>query len=144
MSDWHTIRAEYVAGGISLRKLSEKYDIPFATVQKKCFRERWTESRENAKIKVAENVIQKTAEKAADIASISKDIERKLLLILDDIIDSYTWDCTEYRENINGEIHVWKLTDITKAYRDIAGDIPEEKPLSPGLQSLCELIKQYG
>lgn len=142
--NWHDIRAEYVAGGVSLRALSEKYEVPFSTIQKKCFRERWSESRENAKIKVAENVVQKTADKAADVASLSRDIQRKLLLKLDEIIDGFEWDCTEHREYREGETYIWKFTDITRAYRDIAESLPEESSISPGLQSLYEIIKQYG
>lgn len=144
MTDWHAIRAEYIAGGISLRKLSEKYDIPFTTIQKKCFRERWTESREKAKIKVTENVIQKTAEKTADVATMTKDLQKKLLLKLSEIIDAYTWECTEHREYMDGETYIWKLTDVTRAFRDVIGTLPEgiNESGSPLLYSLYELMRK--
>ena len=85
--DWHQVRAEYV-NGLSLRKLSEKYGISFSTIQQKSMREKWTESRKAAKIKIEENVIQKTAEKAADNAIIFERMRQKALLKLERELDA--------------------------------------------------------
>ena len=136
MADWHAIRAEYVAGGISQRQLAEKYGLPYSSLQKRCVRENWTAGRDAARVKVEEKVLQKSA----DNASLSKQIQRKLLLMLDRIIEAYPADSTEYREAKNGKVYVWKFTDITRAYRDLT-DSTTQAGDSPLLQALYELEK---
>ena len=43
--DWQTIKAEYVAGGTSYRKLAAKYDVPFSTLKRVAAKEKWCELR---------------------------------------------------------------------------------------------------
>lgn len=135
MTDWHAIRAEYVAGGISQRKLAVKHGIPYSSLQKRCVRENWTASREAAKVKVEAKVLQKTADNAA----LSKQIQRKLLIRLDQVIDAYPSNSTEYRETKNGTVYVWKFTDITRAYRDLTDNSTMGIESSPLLQALYDL-----
>ena len=41
MDKWKRIKAEYAAGGISLRELSDKYGVSFSTIQKRSMEEKW-------------------------------------------------------------------------------------------------------
>lgn len=42
MTDWAAIRAEYIAGGTSYRKLAQKYSVSFSTVKRRAKVEGWT------------------------------------------------------------------------------------------------------
>ena len=45
--DWKRIKAEYIAGGTSYRKLAEKYNVSFSTLRKVAAKEHWSELRNN-------------------------------------------------------------------------------------------------
>lgn len=46
--DWKEIKAEYIAGGTSYRKLAKKYGVSFSTLRNIAIREKWTDLREQA------------------------------------------------------------------------------------------------
>lgn len=143
--NWHKIRGEYVAGGVSQRALAEKYGVSFSTIQKKCQRENWTGAREAAKIKVAENVVQKTAEAAADNATIAASIKRKGLLILEKLFDDYSQVmATERKETKGNVVDIKRLRDLTSAYKDLTGDITMPIGDNALLQSLLDLERRSG
>ena len=58
--DWKQIKAEYVAGGTSYRKLAAKYGVPFSNLKNIAIKEQWTQLREQAKnrtdTKLVENI----------------------------------------------------------------------------------------
>lgn len=62
MADWLKIRNEYVSGSISYRKLAEKHDVSFATLQSRAKKENWTAERDKQQDKIMTKVGQKTAE----------------------------------------------------------------------------------
>ena len=141
--NWHKIRAEYI-GGASQRSLAEKYGVSHSAVEKHCRNERWTEQRKAAMGKVTEKVIQKTADLAADNATIAAGIKRKALILLDKLIDDYMQlSVTEHQEMGAGTKDIKRLRDITAAYKDLTGDMPkgetgqDVEDLSP----LVELLK---
>ena len=47
--DWNKIKAEYIAGGMSYRKLAAKYGVPFSNLKNIAIKEQWTQLREQAK-----------------------------------------------------------------------------------------------
>lgn len=49
MVDWSKIKAEYVAGGTSYRKLATKHGVPFSNLKNIAIKEQWTQLREQAK-----------------------------------------------------------------------------------------------
>lgn len=123
--NWHKIRAEYISG-VSQRKLAEKYGVSVSTIQKRCATEKWTADREKSKIKIAEKVMQKTAEKAADNATLAADIKRKGLLILSGLMDDFAKvHATEHRDYDfrNNVTDIKRLRDLTAAYKDLTEDI---------------------
>lgn len=67
--DWATIEAEYISGNMGVRKLAEKYGIPYPTMRKRCEVDGWVEKRSEHKRKVIAEASQKTADAAASNAA---------------------------------------------------------------------------
>jgi hypothetical protein len=43
VADWKKIKAEYIKGGISYRKLADKHKVPFGTLTRIAGNEKWGE-----------------------------------------------------------------------------------------------------
>lgn len=82
--DWNKLKAEYIAGGTSYRKLAEKYGVSESTLRKRAAKEHWSELRNKAGTKTEQKIIEKTSEKSAKKA-ISK--EQKINAIADKLLD---------------------------------------------------------
>lgn len=89
--DWKRIKAEYIAGGTSYRKLAEKYGVSFSTLRKVAAKEQWTELRNKAgakrDTKIIDSVSEKEAQKAIDKLSRVSDLTDKLLDKLEQAIE---------------------------------------------------------
>ena len=82
-TDWNVIKAEYIAGGISQRKLAKKYDIPFPTLRDRAKNEEWAKQRD----KVRDRAVTKTIEKTANaVVSNAVKLERAKGLAIDRLI----------------------------------------------------------
>lgn len=137
--NWHKIRAEYI-GGASQRSLAAKYGVSHSTIAKHCRIEKWTDERKAAVNKVAEKVIQKTADLAADNATIAAGIKRKALMILDRLFDGYLYASTEHQEFGPVSKDISRLRDLTAAYKDLTGDLAtNSNGTNELLQSLIDL-----
>jgi hypothetical protein len=142
--DWNRIKAEYVAGGISQRDLADKYGIPFGTMQKRARKGKWTEERTQAGEKVVEKVIQETAKKTADNATLAADIKRKGLLLLDRLFDEFeTVNATEHRDYKGRNLtDIKRLRDLTAAYKDLTDDMQTAAGIDvEDLSPLVELLR---
>ena len=142
--DWNRIKAEYVAGGISQRELADKYGIPFGTMQKRARNGKWTEERTQAGEKVVEKVIQETAKKTADNATLAADIKRKGLLLLDRLFDEFeTVNATEHRDYKGRNLtDIKRLRDLTAAYKDLTDDMQAAAGIDvEDLSPLVELLR---
>lgn len=136
--DWERIRAEYIAGGTSYRKLADKYDVPIDTIKKRAGREGW----KNDCTKVAPELHQKTVQKTvqrvstecADNAAIAQRIRAKLLKKLEaeidglpDVMGSETAKEMSRIDRATGkrvaEYKRWKLRDLAAAYKDLTADM---------------------
>ena len=60
MVEWSKIKAEYLAGGTSYRKLAKKYGVSFSNLKNIAIKEQWTQLREQTKnrtdTKLVENI----------------------------------------------------------------------------------------
>ena len=121
--DWNAIRAEYIGGGISQRKLAKKYNVSETTLMKKANAEEWHQLREKAESKSTAQAQQRTAEKAADNAVIAADIKKRLLLRLKRIEEKYPFDATEIRTHEGKSTVTFRIRDLTAAYKDLTEDI---------------------
>ena len=126
--DWKKIKAEYIAGGTSYRKLAEKYGVSFNTLKTHAVEEQWHKLRQQkdkkATTKIVESLSDKDAEKAVDIV----DVADKLLCKITEVLD-----CVTTTQDIR------HLTSALKDLRDIKGvkseaDIREQEARIAKLQ----------
>lgn len=139
--DWDAIRAEYIGGGISQRKLAEKHGVSPDALMQKANRENWKKYRDKAISKSIARSQQKTANAIADNATIAANIRRKGLLLIERLMDDFAENhtATEHRENQQGKTDIKRLRDLTAAYKDLTGDIVQGQNDSALLQSLIDL-----
>jgi len=121
--DWNALYAEYIGGGISQRKLAEKYAIPVDILLKKANRDHWKADREKASNKAATKAQQKVAVAVADNAAIAEDLKKKLLLRLKRIEEKYPMDATEVRSRSGNSTAIFRIKDLTAAYKDLTDDM---------------------
>ena len=140
--DWNAIRAEYIGGGISQRKLAAKHGISVDKLLKIANREHWKDDREKASNKAAMKAQQKTAEAAADNAVIAADIKKRLLLRLQRIEQKYPFDATEIRTQEGKNTVTFRLRDLTAAYKDLTADMATGTGNNELLQSLYDLERR--
>lgn len=77
--DWEKIKAEYLQGGTSYRKLAEKYSVSRTTLEQRARKEEWTKQREDVQCK-AEAIARRkiVSQRAKDIELL--DSSRTLLI----------------------------------------------------------------
>ena len=142
--DWTAIRAEYIGGGVTQRELAAKYDIPWQTLRDKANREGGAKDRETARNRIGTESVQRTVEAAADNATLAADIKRRLLQRIADTEDAFPKNTTEYKTYSKGVTTVYKLKDLTAAYKDLTADMtPTNAEGSELLQSLIELERNH-
>ena len=90
--DWKRIKAEYIAGGTSYRKLAEKYGVSRSKLQAVATREKWVElkSQTQAKTesKLVESISDKESKKATDIVDVADKILEKISTMIDTVKDT--------------------------------------------------------
>lgn len=140
--DWNAIRAEYIGGGISQRKLADKYGVSKNTLIKRANTEKWKTQQNEVYNKVTTRIQQETANVAADNSVIAQRIRTKLLKRLEQEIDALPdsigtemyQDVTtiSYQAGKEGSGTATKRTDggkkfrlrdLTGAYRDLTEDL---------------------
>ena len=65
--DWNKIKAEYIAGGTSYRKLCAKYGVSRTTLQRKAKDENWIGLRSQAEAKTETIIVNDVSKKSAKI-----------------------------------------------------------------------------
>lgn len=78
--DWKRIKAEYIAGGTSYRKLCEKYGVSRTTLQRKAKDEKWCELRSQAEAKTETEIVEQVSKKNAKI-------DQKYFALVDKLLD---------------------------------------------------------
>ena len=131
--DWKRIKAEYIAGGTSYRKLAEKHGVKLFALRSAAERENWVELKAQTQLKtntkLTETVSQKEAKKAVDII----DVADKLLLKLSDLMDNMIIDTQSFKQ----------LTSALKDLKDIKGyksaiDLKEQEARIRNLEKQAE------
>ena len=109
--DWKRIKAEYIAGGTSYRKLAEKYGVSFNTLKTHAVEEQWHKLRQQkdkkATTKMLETISDKEAEKAVNII----DVADKLLGKISELMDAIPLDTQSMKH----------LTSALKDLKEIKG-----------------------
>ena len=92
--DWKKIKADYIAGGTSYRKLAEKYGVSFSTLKEIARREKWTDLKAKAQLKAdtkfADLMGEKQANRSAKIIDVADMLLDKITNTLNmmDVVDS--------------------------------------------------------
>lgn len=97
--DWNKIKAEYIAGGTSYRKLAKKYGVPFSNLKNIAVKEQWTQLRERAKNKQDSKLVENIGKQNAKIDDKYFRLVDKLLKKAESLIDeSPDWSVTGIKE----------------------------------------------
>lgn len=136
--DWKKLKAEYIAGGISYRKLAEKHKVPFHTLRKQAAKEHWRELRDECVAKTATKIVELESDKNA------LRMER-LLRVSDDLLDVVEEAVKSFKA---GELALDRtalksLSGTIKDIRDIQNiktelDIEEQKARIANLKKQAE------
>lgn len=138
--DWRKIRAEYIGGGISQKKIADKYGVSYDTLIKRANKEGWATERAKAYNETAKKAQEKAAEAAADNATIAESIKKTMLLRLLRIAENYPKDATEIRRKEDGAYCLYRIKDIAEAYKALTDDMPKtDSAANELLQSLIDL-----
>ena len=90
MVDWNKIKAEYIAGGTSYRKLAKKYEkdgVTFPSLQKKARTEKWAEMRRQKEDKLNAKIVNDISTKQANTGLKINQVANKLIAKLNASID---------------------------------------------------------
>lgn len=109
--DWKRIKAEYIAGGTSLRKLADKYKVSFSTIQKKSMEEKWGDLRKKNRRIVEEKIIDSVSSKEADKATNIIDVADKLIGKI----------CEMLEADVTNAQSIKSLTSALKDLKEIKG-----------------------
>lgn len=87
MVDWARIRTEYIAGGTSYRKLSEKHGVSFNTLKTHAVEEQWHKLRQQkdkkATTKAVEHISNKEAKRTTNIVDVADKLIGKIAEMLE-------------------------------------------------------------
>ena len=112
--DWLTIRNDYINGGGSYRKLSEKYGVALRTIAKHAKDEEWQQLKEENLNAVAIAVQQKTTEKIAEseseIAAIRSRLRLKIMQQIETRMEKAE-DGMEFRRLVQSYKDMCEITD---------------------------------
>ena len=108
--DWKRIKAEYIAGGTSYRKLAEKYKVKLSALRSVAEREKWVELKAQTQ--------HKTNTKLTETVS---DIEVKKAVDIIDVADKLLDKISEYVESIPLDLmaSTQAMKHLTSALKDI-------------------------
>ena len=131
--DWKKIKAEYIAGGTSYRKLAAKYGVSFSTLRDIAIREKWTDLKAQAHNKSVTKLVETIGEQNGAYKVSVNDVADKLL---DKIAEMLTLDCLNSQS-------VKHLTSALKDIKEVKGiksniDIKEQEARIAKLQRDAE------
>ena len=96
---WQKIKAEYIAGGISYRKLAEKHGVSFNTLKDIAVREHWNDLKQQAHNKATTKMVDVVSDKNAKIDDKYYRLVDKLMSKAEETIDGLdVWTVTALKE----------------------------------------------
>lgn len=97
MADWAKIKAEYIRGGISTRKLAAKHGVSYATLRRHCEKEHWVAHEREARETTTRKIVDACATNKAKEACKFEDAVDKLLNLTIHVIEHGTSDPKEIK-----------------------------------------------
>lgn len=110
--DWNKLKAEYIAGGISYRKLADKYGVSFNTLKTIAIKNKWSELKQQADNKATTKIVNSIAQDKSKKSVKINDVADKLLDKISSLLDDFEMLDTQ------GIKH---LTSSLKDIKDIKG-----------------------
>ncbi len=105
--DWNKLKAEYIAGGTSYRKLAEKHGVSFNTLKTIAIKEEWAKLRQQANndatTKMVNTIAKDISKKSVKIDDVADKLLDKIVDLLDalEVADSQTIkQCTSALKDI--------------------------------------------
>lgn len=89
MNLWQKIKAEYIAGGTSYRKLAEKYEVSLKTLEKHGRDEKWVDLKRQAEGKAAAKIVEIESDKQAERMKRLLTVSDKLLEAVEDAVEQF-------------------------------------------------------
>jgi transposase-like protein len=139
--DWNTLKAEYIAGGISYRELAEKYGVSQSTLRQRAAREKWSEQKNTVRTEVEQKMIDTISDEQTEQAvSAASLISKAAMNFLKQI-------AAESVKLINGEIDSESRTKYSEyalalqRFKDVL-DIKSEKDIEEQQARIDNLRKQ--
>ena len=108
--NWIAVRAEYEAGGISLRQLAQKLGVSRSTLERRSSKDGWANSQGSVKAEVKAEV---TARVRASV--VSERVEKTLNILAE--IDKGLWECIEGMANYEFKSKEGAITGFDKLAR---------------------------
>ena len=87
--DWKKLKAEYIKGGTSYRKLAEKYNVSFHTLRKQAAKENWKALRDEVTAKSVTKIIEIESDNQAERMKRLLTVSDKLLLAVEDAVEKF-------------------------------------------------------
>ncbi|MBP3555763.1 MAG: hypothetical protein J6K63_08985 [Clostridia bacterium] len=137
-TNWNKIKAEYMAGGTSYRKLADKYDVSIRSLQRRASKEKWVDLRQQTVDKAAAKIIDAVSTQQARRYQRLQDVTDKLLDKLEGIVERV---CLE--EMVLDKYTMKQITGALKDIKDIQSikspiDLEEQKARIAKLQHDAE------
>ena len=131
--DWQKIKAEYLQGGTSYRKLAEKHGVSFSTLKQRAIKEEWASLREEVYHRSDTIAQQKiVSQRAKDIASLER--SRSMLIAkLENSISKFP--------DIPGNRMEQSVTEPIKAGDDAEGQTGKKSPWQKTVRFESDLLK---
>ena len=140
--DWNKLKAEYIAGGTSYRKLAEKYGVSFNNLKNVAVKEGWAKLREQAENKATTKMVNAISNDIAKKSTKINDVADKLLDKISEMLDAFELDTQSIKhltsslkdikdiKGVKSEIDIREQeARIDKLRKDIEADkVDEEKP----------------
>lgn len=130
--DWNIIKAEYIAGGTSYRKLAKKYNVSLTTLQRISAKENWIGLRQQAEIKTETKIVEK-------VSSTKAKTDIKINEVADKLLDKIA----EIIECVDTPVGIKDISTAIKNIKDIKGcksdaDIREQEARIKKLEKEAE------
>lgn len=87
--DWSKLKAEYIKGGTSYRKLAEKHKANLSVLKRIAKDENWVGLREQCKAKAATKIVEIESDKQAERMKRLLTVSDKLLAAVEDAVDKF-------------------------------------------------------
>lgn len=129
--DWNAIRAEYISGGISTRKLADKYGVKYHTLRDRAISDDWTRLRDEASSKSIALTEQSIAEAVADNATANERCRAKVYELFEICADNM---------KRSGHVTAQSVRHLSAALKDLQADEPKQVDVED-LSPLVELLK---